>query len=166
MGGRLKDNLERTINFIMLHEGAKVHCVKGDRGGLTAAYGLTLSTMQKLDIDVDGDGDVDAEDVKLVGQKLIRLAFTIHFWDYIGGDKLKGGVDLILGDVAWNSGVGKARQFIREEFATDIERLTGRRKAFYQYQADNVPGQDKFLKGWMNRAEDARKEAYLCVGAA
>jgi lysozyme family protein len=158
----MKDNYERTVKFIMDKEGAEITNTKNDRGGLTAAYGLTLSTMKTLHLDLDHDGDVDGEDVKLVNKDVIDKAFHRYFWDRIRGDKLPGGIDLILADVAWNSGAGKTMQFIQEGFGDDIERLTARRIRFYEYQAANVPGQKEFLTGWKNRAHDALREAGKC----
>ena len=155
----MRKNLEKTEAFIMDHEGAKITNIKGDKGGLTAAYGLTLKTMITLKIDLDNDGDVDEQDVELVNKETIDAAFRRYFWDAIDGDNLPAGIDLILADVAWNSGVGKAKQFIREGYAKDIYELTERRKRFYQWQAVNVSGQDKFIKGWLRRANDALKEA-------
>jgi lysozyme family protein len=155
----MKDNYERILAFILLREGAKATNIKGDRGGLTAAYGLTLKTMKTLKLDLDKDGDVDEQDVKLVTKEVIDAAFRWYFWDLIDGDNLPAGIDLILADISWNSGVGKVKQFIREGFAKDIYELTERRKRFYQYQADFVEGQDKFIKGWLVRADEALKEA-------
>ena len=158
----MKDNEERTVQFIMLAEGFKITNDKNDHGGLTAAYGLTLITMRTLHLDLDHDGDVDADDVKLVNKEAVEKAFRTYFWDKIRGDKLPGGIDLILADIAWNSGVGKVMQFIKEGFGDDIERLTARRIRFYEYQAANVPGQKDFLNGWKKRANDALREADKC----
>jgi len=155
----MKENYEPTLAFIMEHEGSKATNIKGDRGGLTAAYGLTLKTMQTLHLDLDHDGDVDANDVKLVTKEVIDAAFRRYFWDAIGGDNLPAGIDLIAADVAWNSGTAKWRQFLKEGYDDDIDALVGRRIQFYRYQARNFPGQDKFLKGWLNRAEESRVAA-------
>jgi lysozyme family protein len=158
----MKENYERTLKFIMKWEGATFHFVKGDRGGATSAYGLTLKTMQTLKIDVDSDGDVDMEDLKLVNKEIMDKAFKKHFWDKIKGDLLPGGIDLILADVSWNSSPGKVAQFIKEGFGDNIERLTNRRILFYENIVKADITQEKFLKGWKNRANDAKTEALLC----
>lgn len=157
------ENLERTMNFILSPaiEGDKITNDPLDRGGLTAAYGLTLTTMKALRIDLDGDGDVDAADVGLVSRDVAIEAFREHYWDLIDGDDLEGGFDLILADVAWNSGPGKARQFIKEGYDT-IEDLTERRKIFYNNIVKRNPTQRRFLKGWLRRADLAYKEALKC----
>lgn len=158
----MKENYQKTLDFIIEHEGEKVHKVKGDSGGLTAYGGLTLNTMKVLKLDLNGDGIVNEKDVYLVNKEVIDKAFRKHFWDKINGDNLPSGIDLILTDVAWNSGIGKARQFQREGYAINIRMLTDRRKIFYEYQS-NLPGKKKFLKGWLNRASDAYKAAKECV---
>jgi len=158
----MKENYQKTLNFIIEHEGEKVHKVKGDSGGLTAYGGLTLNTMKILKLDLNGDGIVNEKDVYLVNKEVIDKAFRKHFWDKINGDNLPSGIDLILTDVAWNSGIGKARQFQREGYTSDIKSLIERRKRFYEYQA-TLPEKKKFLKGWLNRASDAYKAAKECV---
>ena len=155
----MKENYDKTLNFILLHEGAKIVNIPGDHGGLTAFGGLTLATMQTLKLDLNKDGVVNTKDVPLVSRETIDEAFREYFWNKINGDKLPAGVDLILADVAWNSGVGKARQFMAEGFRNDIYALTDRRIRFYEYQRDNVQGQAQFFNGWENRANDALKEA-------
>lgn len=154
----MKENLEATFNFICKWEGHKVHKVNGDRGGLTSAYGLTLATMKALKMDLDYDGDVDEADVRMVMKEDALDAFKKHYWNKIDGDSRPAGIDLILGDIAWNSGVMRAKQFMAEGNASDIHTLTDRRIVFYHYLAEK-PGQGKFLNGWLNRAEDALKEA-------
>jgi len=159
----MKENLERTFEFIGDHEGQRVHRVKDDRGGLTSPYGMTLDTMKTLGLDLNHDGVINEKDVYLVTKEVALNAFREHFWNKINGDALPHGIDLILADVAWNSGLSKARQFIKEGFAKDIEALTARRKRFYKYQADKVPGQAKFYNGWINRANDAHDAAIGCA---
>lgn len=161
----MRENLELTFEFIGDHEGKKVHKVKGDRGGLTSPYGMTLDTMKTLKLDLNHDGVVNDKDVYLVTKEVALAAFREHFWNKINGDSLPHGIDLILADVAWNSGPSKAKQFIKEGYAgRTAEELTDRRKKFYAYQANNVPGQAKFLNGWINRANDALKAAIQCAG--
>lgn len=159
----MKENLERTVAFIMAHEGAKITQIKGDRGGLTAAYGLTLGTMQSLKLDLNNDGVVNALDVPLVTEAVVRETFRKYFWNAVGGDTLPAGIDLIAADIAWNSGAGKFFQFKREGFARTVEALCKRRELFYEHLSKE-PGQAKFLAGWKNRVRDSKLEAAKCVG--
>ena len=158
----MEENIERTFDFIAKHEGCKVHKVSGDSGGLTSAYGLTLRTMKALNLDLDDDGDVDADDVNLVNAEVAMQAFKEHYWDAIDGDNLPSGLDLMYADVAWNSGVGRARQFINEGYET-TEALLARRLKYYRSIVAKRPSQRKFLNGWENRANDSYEEAQDCV---
>jgi lysozyme family protein len=161
----MRKNYDRTLNFILEHEGAKITNDPDDHGGITAKYGLTLITMRTLNLDLNHDGVVDGKDVYLVDKKTIDSAFRTYFWNVIAGDNLLGGIDLIMADIAWNSGPGKARQFQREGHAKTIEGLTGRRIKFYTYRS-TLPNQEKYLKGWKSRANDALKEAKNCIKEA
>lgn len=154
-------NYERALAFIMLAEGNHFHQVSGDRGGATSAYGIILATAKALKLDLDHDGDVDTDDLKLVTKEDVDRVFRKYFWDAVDADNLPGGIDLIATDIAWNSGPGKFRQFLGEGRATTIDDLTSRRKEFYRHLATK-PGQAKFIKGWLNRANNAHVEALKC----
>lgn len=158
----MEDNFDTTVKFIFGREGNRVHCVRGDKGGLTSAGGLTLKTMKALGIDLDDDGDVDSDDVRLVDADVVRDVFREHFWDRINGDKLPSGLDLMYGDIAWNSGIGVAKRFIREGYKT-TEALLARRLRFYHNIVANDPSQEKFLDGWENRANLSYEVAQDCV---
>lgn len=155
----MKENYDRILEFILKWEGGKPHKVKGDKGGWTSYGGLTLSTMVSLNLDIDKDGDVDINDLYKVDKSIIDGAFRKEYWNKINGDSLPAGIDLIMADIAWNSGVMKAKQFALEGYIDTPEELTERRKRFYRYLAETTPGYEKFLKGWLNRADDALAEA-------
>ena len=157
----MKENYERTRDFILLQEGNMITNTVGDRGGLTGAYGLTLRTMKALHLDLNHDGVMDAKDIPLVTKEVVDQAFHAHFWDRIFGDRLAGGIDLLCGDLAWNSGPDKPLQFIREGFGGSIEAFTDRRIRFYLHLSME-PGQRGFLHGWVTRALDAKVEAAKC----
>ena len=155
-------NFKRALLFVMERQVNVLHKVEGDRGGVTSKWGITLSTARRLGLDLDGDGDVDIDDLGLVTEEVIEEVFRKIAWDAVGGDLLPGGIDLIAADIAYNSFPKKFRQFVREGYGNSIEDLTARRKRFYNYQADNVPGQAKFRNGWLNRADLALEEAKKC----
>jgi len=160
----VRENLIRTITFTFAREGSVITNDPVDKGGLTAAYGLTLKTMKNLGLDLDRDGDVDSHDVKLVDKAIVEDVFITKFWSRIRGDVLPGGVDLIMADIAWMSGPGRANQFWREGHRS-IESLTTRRKNHFDNIVERDPSQKRFINGWKARADMARVEAYKCVGA-
>ena len=161
----MRENYERARDFVFQREGAVITDTPNDRGGLTAKYGLTLKTMKSLKLDLDHDGDVDAQDVYLVDFDVVDRVFREKYWDAVHADDLPGGVDLIMADIAWMSGPGKANQFRREGHKS-ANALTDRRKRFYESIIERDPSQGVFKNGWMNRASAALREAQKCEGAA
>ena len=158
----MKANYERSLAFTLLQEGSKITNTPGDHGGLTAAYGLTLTTMKTLNLDLNHDGVVNAKDIILVTKEVVDRAFHAHFWDPIGGDSLPGGIELMGADIAWNSGPGKFLQFRAEGFVSSIEALCDRRIRFFLHLSME-PGQRGFLHDWVTRALDSKVEAGKCM---
>lgn len=160
----MKENFERTLMFILQREGATITNDPADRGGLTAKYGLTFRTMKALKMDLNGDGVVNEKDVYLVTVDVINQTFRGNFWDAVHGDDLPGGIDLIMADIAWNAGPGRANKFYREGHKT-VSSLTERRKQHYLNIIERDPTQERFKNGWLNRAAAALREAQKCMGA-
>jgi lysozyme family protein len=155
----MKKNFERTLAFIMRAEGNKVVNDPDDPGGLTSSYGLTLATMQRLKLDLNKDGKVDGKDVNLVTADVVKSVFKKNYWDAIKADELNPGFDLILADLAYNAGPGRAREYSDYD---DLRKLTDARIAFYENLCRASPVLNKFIKGWKNRAEKAYQEALKC----
>ena len=161
----MRENYERARDFVFQREGAVITNDPKDRGGLTAKYGLTLKTMKALNLDLDHDGDVDAQDVYLVDFDVVDRVFRKSYWDAVKGDELPGGIDLIMADIAWNAGPGRANRFYREGHKT-MSSLTERRKQHYLNIIERDPTQERFKNGWFNRANAALKEAQKCEGVS
>ena len=160
----MKENYARTRDFVFQREGATITNDPNDRGGLTARYGLTLRTMKALGLDVNHDGKVDRNDVLLVDFDIVDKVFREKYWDAVDADGLPGGIDLIMADIAWNAGPGRANKFYREGHKT-VSSLTERRKQHYLNIIERDPTQERFKNGWFNRAAAALREAQKCRGA-
>jgi lysozyme family protein len=80
--------------------------------------------------------------------------YKARFWNRIGGDGLLAGPDAMLFDVAVNSGVGRARQWmplIQGKNAVDgVKAIGARRRAFFR----SLRTFDVFGKGWMRRVNE------------
>ena len=160
----MRENYERARDFVFQREGAVITNDPNDRGGLTARYGLTLRTMKALGLDVNHDGKVDRNDVLLVDFDIVDKVFREKYWDAVDADSLPGGIDLIMADIAWNAGPGRANKFYREGHKT-VSSLTERRKQHYLNIIERDPTQERFKNGWLNRAAAALREAQKCMGA-
>ena len=160
----MRENYARTRDFVFQREGTTITNDPNDRGGLTARYGLTLRTMKALGLDVNHDGKVDRNDVLLVDFDIVDKVFREKYWDAVDADSLPGGIDLIMADIAWNAGPGRANKFYREGHKT-VSSLTERRKQHYLNIIERDPTQERFKNGWFNRAAAALREAQKCVGA-
>lgn len=158
----MKENFERARDFVFQREGAVITNDPVDRGGLTAKYGLTLRTMKGLNLDINHDGVVNEKDVYLVTVDIVNDVFRKNYWDAIDGDDLPGGLDLIMADIAWMSGPGRANRFYREGHKTP-ESMTMRRNIYYDAIVERDPSQSRFINGWKNRAAAALREAQRCV---
>lgn len=159
----MEQNKLRAFDFIMRWEGPKITNDKDDKGGLTAMFGLTLGTMQKLEMDLNHDGKVDAKDVYLVKKEDVFAAFCKAFWDKMGCDQLPGGTDLCIVDSSWNHGTGKTKEFVKAGYGGPYERLLFRRFLLYKHIIEKNPSQEKYRHGWENRLEDCLAEADKCV---
>lgn len=157
----------------MKHEGgSKLTNIDKDSGGWTK-WGVTLDTWIKNGVDKDGDGYIDLEDLKLSTEEDAMKIAKKMYWDKIKGDDIHSqSIAEFLFDWAYNSGVGTAGRKVQKilGIATDgiigtgtinainnadastlFTQLKAEREAFYRSIVHNNPGQEKFLKGWLNR---------------
>lgn len=167
---------ERCLDEVLKHEGGYVDHAR-DPGGATN-LGVTLGTAKAHGLDMDGDGDVDKIDVRMLKPRDVRAVYRNSYWLKAACDVLPAGVDLIVFDLAVNSGVGRAAKFLQEcvGVAADgrigpmtlaavrrlppaelVLRLRNRRERFYRA----LPTFDTFGKGWLRRLSDVGYKADL-----
>lgn len=148
----MKENFEATIEFILKEEGGNVV----DHAGATK-MGLTVGLMKALKLDLDHDGDVDADDVRLVDDSLVRKVFREQFWNQMEGDGLAPGIDLIACDFAYNAGPKAAKALLVYK---DIAICTLRRQMYYWALRSKNPGKYKDdFDGWIGRSLRAWQKA-------
>lgn len=158
--------------FVSSWEGNKLTNTPGDKGGLTN-NGITLNTWKAFGSDKNKDGVIDAKDLALMTEQDHTNILDEKFWKVAKADDINNPY-LAAYVVDWMWGTGpKAFKKMHEAFGLKpqskmtqplIDKLNanpGRafnilhnaRKQFYINIAKNDPSQEKFLKGWLRRAD-------------
>jgi lysozyme family protein len=155
------------------HEGGDVDD-PDDPGGITRR-GICLRFLADHGIDIDGDGDVDADDIRHLGYDDIVRLYRQYFWEPMKCDRWASKeVAIKLFDMAVNMGPGRATKLMQESVGCkpdgDIGPKTfaavndapdqravlvsvcSTQSGFYRGIAAARPKSQKFLEGWLVRA--------------
>lgn len=166
-------SFENALNFVLKWEGGYSNH-PNDSGGSTN-FGITQKTYEMYLVRKKHG----MKPVKSISIEEVKEIYKSEFWDRISGDKIKSPmISFALFDWAVNTGVKRAVRHIQEclnirndgvmgpntlsaiNNATPIEllfKLLDKRVSFYKkISSKNMRG--VFLKGWMNRVEDLKKE--------
>ena len=159
----------RSLTEVLRHEGGYSDHPR-DPGGATN-LGVTLATARAHDLDVDGDGDVDKIDVRNLKPRDVEPVYRASYWLKAKCDRLPAGVDLMVFDLAVNSGPGRAAKFLQECVGVPADgaigpitlaavarlpakevvlRMRNRRERFYR----SLSTFDTFGRGWMRRLNE------------
>jgi lysozyme family protein len=170
-----KENLPDAMRFIMKWEGGFVDD-PDDRGGRTNK-GVT----QKVYDSWRSRKGHSARDVKQITDDEVQAIYRDDYWAPAGCDLLRHRLDLAQFDTSVNMGTGRAVRIVQEavgvgvdgkfgpntrracdscDLGTALIRYTKIREGLYRRFAQ-APGQAKFLKGWLNRLNDLRREVGL-----
>lgn len=150
----MKDNFERCLAHTLKWEGGYSHH-PDDPGGATmrgvtqATYDTWRSSQRKRKRPVR----------QLEGDEL-RAIYRDYYWDACGCDTLSSGLDLCVFDAGVNSGVARAKAWLRE--ADTIDTYTARRMAFVQ----GLRTWRVFGRGWKRRIDGIRTEALRMEGTS
>ncbi len=143
----MRDTFPAYMPQLFKHEGGYVDHPR-DPGGATN-LGITLKTLRAW-----RGQPVSKADVRALTKAEAEAIYRKEYWDRIGGDALLAGPDAMLFDVAVNSGVGRARQWmplITGKSAVDgVKAIGARRRAFFR----SLSTFDVFGKGWMRRVAE------------
>jgi lysozyme family protein len=174
-----QDRFKRCLREVLKHEGGYVDHPR-DPGGHTN-LGVTLATARAHDLDMDGDGDVDKIDVRALKPEDVEPVYRASYWLKAKCDKLQPGVDLMVFDLAVNSGPGRAAKFLQECVGVPADgaigpitlaavnrlparelcvRLRNRRDRFYR----SLSTFDAFGRGWMRRLNEVSDLAFQWAG--
>lgn len=109
----MKENFTRCFLFVMRGhgdwkgEGGYVNNPR-DPGGPTN-MGITIATLSH-----EFGRRATAEDVRRMDASTAMRIYQKKYWNAVGADNLPIGVDLMIFDIAVNSGVGRALQFAKQ----------------------------------------------------
>lgn len=167
--GTPASRFDTALAEILRHEGGWVDH-PADPGGATNR-GVTLATLS----DWLGRTATKAE-VKALTVADVAPIYRERYWNAVKGDDLPAGVDLMVFDLAVNSGPGRAAKFLQEVVGAAVDGQIGpatlakardlhplaiidgmaqRRERFYR--ALNTF--DTFGRGWMKRLADVTAKA-------
>lgn len=160
-----------SLGRVLKHEGGFVNDPL-DSGGIT-----NLGVTKRVWEEFVGHPVSEADMRNLTVEKVSKL-YKQRYWDRVQADKLPKGVDYVVFDFAINAGVGRAVKTLQSTVgatpdgiigngtlasvnAMDAKELVNQysdaRVDFYQGIVARRPDQARFIRGWLNRVEDARK---------
>lgn len=166
----MKEDFAAALGFLFQHENVYdangnviTENVAGDSGGLT-----------KFGIDQASHPDIDIKNLTVTEAAAI---YREDYWDEINGDNIKWPLSFVLMDIAVNNGVYRAATWLQSICNVAIDgkigpkttaaanrwpsryafKLLFKREDFYRTIATGSKA--KFLKGWLNRNNDALEVA-------
>ena len=166
---RFEDCLAR----ILKHEGGYVNDPL-DSGGRT-----NLGVTQRVWEEFVGHPVTEA-DMKALTPEKIAPMYKLKYWNPSYCEVLPKGLDYVVFDFAVNAGTGRSVKTLQQAIGcvSDgvigpktmaaindanpkdlIAKFSDARADFYQGIVARKPDQARFIKGWLNRVEDARKLA-------
>jgi len=95
------------------------------------------------------------QSVKNISDKEVQDIYYKQYWLAAGCDKLSDKLAIVVFDFSVNSGVSRAKRYLT--LTQDPNKYLDLRADFFKKIVQNDPSQQKFLKGWLNRAENLRK---------
>jgi lysozyme family protein len=166
---------QKAIQHVLAHEGG-YNNIADDAGGATN-YGVSLVFLRTAKKDLNGDGKIDTLDVKNMTKAQAEDIYWNNFWKPYY-DVMTERLAMKLFDTAVNTGHARAnillqRSLLRLGSKVNIDGVIGQQTlneckryaeeqllvayvqeqlAFYRSLVTRKPSQQKFLKGWENRA--------------
>ena len=106
----MKKNFELFITEVLSVEGGYVND-PDDRGGATNR-GITYATYETYYREVCNVSSTHIDHVNL-SRKEAEEIYRYYYWNKVSGDKLPDGVDVLVADMAVNSGVSAASKMLQ-----------------------------------------------------
>jgi lysozyme family protein len=178
--------VDQMIEDIIRREGG-YNDQENDKGGATN-QGISLRYAKGVGLDLDGDGDTDKDDIQMVTPEVAAGLYKKDFFIYPKIDRLPEEIQPLLFDSAVNHGppraimllqkvlnlagfgpmgvdgvIGPKTRAVAEKAQNEMgnflnNAIVDERINFYKRIVANDPSQQKWFRGWMNRANEFWKE--------
>lgn len=155
-------------------EGTVFEDVPGDHGGATK-YGLIIDDLQEYNLDVTGDGVIDWHDVKELTAAQASLVLKKLYWDFMKADSVNNqSLAMYIVDGGLTQGRVLIAKYVQSILGVTVDGMFGQKtinainmlndpsvlfealksKRIDRYNAivARDATQNKFIKGWINRA--------------
>lgn len=164
---------EKALKRILKHEGGYVNDPI-DSGGMTN-LGVTKRVWEEF-----VGHPVSEADMRALTPEIIAPMYKMKYWNSSYCEVLPKGLDYVVFDFAVNAGTGRSVKTLQQAIGCVADGVIGpktmaaindaepkdliakfsdARADFYQGIVARKPDQARFIKGWLNRVEDARKLA-------
>ena len=164
---------EECLARVLKHEGGYVHDSL-DSGGRT-----NLGVTQRVWEEFVGHPVSEADMRALTHEKVSKL-YKQKYWNAAYCEVLPRGLDYVVFDFAVNAGTGRAVKTLQQAIGVVADGIIGPRTRaainganakdlvakysdartdFYQGIVARKPDQARFIRGWLNRVEEARSTA-------
>jgi len=167
----MKDNFEKCLEMLLVHEGGYVNH-PSDPGGETN-LGVTKRVWQEW-----VGHDVSEKEMRNLTPTMVAPLYKRKYWDACRADELVSGVDYCVFDVAVNSGVGRAVKLLQsvvgatpdggygsitaalvKEAEKDPERLISVYNSKRLEFLESLKAFPVFGKGWSRRVAEVKEKA-------
>ena len=105
----MRDNLRRTTDWILVHEGGYVNH-PDDPGGAT-----NMGVIQRTYNGWRRKKGLPTQSVRNITKEEVVAIYKDQYWDKVWGDELPNGLDYTLYDFAINSGPSRAVKFLQRQ---------------------------------------------------
>jgi lysozyme family protein len=169
-------SFERALALVLRHEGGYVDHPR-DPGGATN-LGVTLATLSHA-----RGRPATKADVRELTRAEAAGIYRRSYWDAVQGDDLPAGIDLLLFDLAVNSGPARAVRILQRALGVAEDGVAGPRTRAALARADpkaviaavtrerllflqRLPTWPTFGRGWRRRAQAIEQEAHALQASA
>jgi lysozyme family protein len=143
----------KVLPFLFLWEGTSYEDDPDDPGNTPPKGANQYYRGTKYGIDARSHPNIDIKNLTA------DSAGDIYWSDWLrmGCDHLSQNTGWVFFDTAQNLGIGRANEFLKQSNG-NLGKFLDLREEKYRQIGQDHPRLEKFVRGWINRAEDLRKQ--------